>query len=401
MENYSNLIRKKFNNSLSSHSYNLLKKLLKYSDYSKKNQSKIAYPYSYSKKSLNLLFSIDQFFFEFTKKFPQRKRISEFKLQLKERKKFSLFYGSLSKKQLSEIFNQSNLYKGHSSKKVLSLLERRLDVILFRSNFVKNIITARQLISHKKILVNSQNISSPSYLLSPGDIISIVPQDFSKIGPKIIESIKLNRNTGDSSTFVTVNTFKRWTSSNSILSKVNLHLFVRLLSKKIQHRATIIIKSSFNEKNPVKLKKDLGISIQNQSKLFLKLIRSKQNILSIENPIINIFSGFSLVDKFLNNQKVSYDKNIIQKYRNFLLALILGIYYKKFSRELFVLMLKKYLAKKLLKRHILDRLNLAGMKPLNLEISYKLLKIIFLYSPQRLYYPFFIDLDLIKRSCKK
>ena len=233
MENYSHIISKKFNNSLSSHNSNLLKKLLQSSDYSKKNQEKIIYPYVYPKSPLNLLFSIDQFFFEFTKKFPQRKRISEFKLQLKERKKFSLFYGSLSKKQLSKIFYQSNLYKGHSSKKVLSLLERRLDIILFRSNFVKNIITARQLISHKKILVNSQLISSPSYLLKPGDIISIIPQDLSKIGSKIIESSKLKRKTQDSSTFVTPNTLKNWSLSYSIVSKQNLHGFLKLLSNEI------------------------------------------------------------------------------------------------------------------------------------------------------------------------
>ena len=63
-------------------------------------------------KPINLLFSIDQFIFEFSKKTYQQKKSGEFFQQLKERKKLSLFYGHLTKKQLINLFNKKiNYYK--------------------------------------------------------------------------------------------------------------------------------------------------------------------------------------------------------------------------------------------------------------------------------------------------
>lgn len=125
-------------------------------------------------KPICLLFSIDQFFFEFAKKQPRRKKTSEFQRQLKERKKLSFFYGYLSKKQVKNLIFQSKKHQGYFSKNFFSLLERRLDIVLYRSGLVKNIITARQLISHKKVKVNNKILNIASYQVYPGDIISVM-----------------------------------------------------------------------------------------------------------------------------------------------------------------------------------------------------------------------------------
>ena len=195
----------------------------------------------YYRSPLNVLFSIDQFFFEFAKKSPQRKKASEFKLQLKERKKLSLFYGSLSKKQLSQIVNESRFYKGHDSKKILSLLEQRLDVTLYRSNFVKNITIARQFISHEKILVNNKCITIPSHKLNPGDIISITPRNWTKVGSTILETIRKNIPKRNLLSLLETSILKKWGNTNSIMSKKDFEFFIELLLKKIQSRAEIVI----------------------------------------------------------------------------------------------------------------------------------------------------------------
>jgi small subunit ribosomal protein S4 len=125
------------------------------------------------KKPINLLFSIDQFVFEFSKKTYQQKKTGEFFQQLKERKKLSLLYGDLTRKQLIKLFQDATKTKGYFSKNLLALLESRLDVVLYRSGLVTTIAEGRQLIKHKKVQVNQKFIYSQSLILKPGDIISL------------------------------------------------------------------------------------------------------------------------------------------------------------------------------------------------------------------------------------
>jgi ribosomal protein S4 len=94
-------------------------------------------------------------------------------------KRFRLFYGGLSRKYLKHQIKLV-LNKKPAGNRVLSMLfleifESRLDSVLYRSKFSLSIRNARQLIVHGKILVNSQKIRSQSYVLKPGDLISIDP----------------------------------------------------------------------------------------------------------------------------------------------------------------------------------------------------------------------------------
>lgn len=148
------------------------------------------------KKPINLLFSLDQFLFEFSKKTYQQKKTGEFFQQLKERKKLSLFYGHLSQKSLAKLFHEARESKGFFSKNVLCLLERRLDVVLYRSGFTQTIAESRQCIAHKKVTLNGKLVTFPSFQLEPGDILSLVPTRKTKLHDHLLHSLQ----TGQSQT---------------------------------------------------------------------------------------------------------------------------------------------------------------------------------------------------------
>jgi len=106
---------------------------------------------------------------------------SLFRFQLQETKKLSLLYGNLSRKQIQKICNQAFTHplSPHAlTESVFVLLERRLDVVLFRAGFCKSIFQARQWIHHNKMNVNGRAQSAPGYLCSPGDIISCTDHSF-------------------------------------------------------------------------------------------------------------------------------------------------------------------------------------------------------------------------------
>jgi ribosomal protein S4 len=308
-------------------------------------------PFSPSLTAINILFSIDQFFSEFYKKYPLKKKTSDFKLQLKERKKLSIFYGGLSKKDLHKILKESESYRGNSAKNILSLLEKRLDVALYRSHVTKNIVSARQLITHKKILVNNKYITTPSYTLNPGDIISITPDLITNISLRILHSLKTNLFKPDSSHIIASEILSQWSTAKAFLSKSDLEFFVLLILKKIQ-------KDDSTPISKTKLKGDIN-------------------------------------DNNLNIQKY------FEYYRTILLKIIIAAQNVTPRPDFFRLILKTYLLTQRSKANKLQALKISGKKPLHLEISYKLLNIIFLYAPQRIYYPFFIDVDVLRRSFTK
>ena len=126
-----------------------------------------------NQKPLNLLFSTDQFLYEFSKKKPLPRKISEYSKQLKERRKILLFYGKLSKKSLRHYVHQAQRLSGDFSRNFFGLLEKRLDVVIFRSGFAKTLLQARECILHQHICVNQTIITNPKYVVQPADIIGI------------------------------------------------------------------------------------------------------------------------------------------------------------------------------------------------------------------------------------
>ena len=100
----------------------------------------------------------------------RRRKISDFGRQLKEKQKLRLNYG-VSEKQMRRYVAQARAAKLASGKKLLELLERRLDNAVFRAGLAPTIPAARQLINHGHVCVNGRRVNIASYQLREGDVI--------------------------------------------------------------------------------------------------------------------------------------------------------------------------------------------------------------------------------------
>lgn len=101
-----------------------------------------------------------------------RRRLSEFGQQLREKQKAKVMYGLLEK-QFKKLVDNVSKQKGDTEELLLSLLERRLDNIVYRLGFATSRMMARQLVSHGHVLVNNKKMSIPSYQVQEGDIIAL------------------------------------------------------------------------------------------------------------------------------------------------------------------------------------------------------------------------------------
>jgi small subunit ribosomal protein S4 len=102
-----------------------------------------------------------------------RGKFSDYGLQLREKQRIKRMYGLLEK-QFKTYFKEADRQKGVTGTNFLVLLERRLDNTVYRLGFANSRDQARQLVRHKHFLVNGKKVDIPSYLLRPGDTISVV-----------------------------------------------------------------------------------------------------------------------------------------------------------------------------------------------------------------------------------
>ncbi len=101
-----------------------------------------------------------------------RSRVSEYGRQLREKQKLKRTYGLLEK-QLHHFFKKAQKSKKAAGEVLLQMLESRLDNIVFKLKFAPSRAFARQLISHKHVLVEGKKINIPSSMVKPGEIISL------------------------------------------------------------------------------------------------------------------------------------------------------------------------------------------------------------------------------------
>lgn len=102
-------------------------------------------------------------------------RKSEYAIQLEEKQKAKYTYGLLEK-QFRNLYEAATAKEGVTGEILLQLLESRLDNTVFRMGFTKTRRQARQLVSHKHIVVNGSTVNIPSYVVKPGDVISLRPK---------------------------------------------------------------------------------------------------------------------------------------------------------------------------------------------------------------------------------
>ena len=98
--------------------------------------------------------------------------MSEYGLQLREKQKAKFIYGVLEK-PFHNYYEKADQMKGMTGTNLMTMLESRLDNVVFRMGFARTRREARQIVDHKFILVNGKQVNIPSYLVKAGDVIEI------------------------------------------------------------------------------------------------------------------------------------------------------------------------------------------------------------------------------------
>lgn len=104
-----------------------------------------------------------------------KRRLSEYGQQLREKQKAKAIYGLLEK-QFGNLVKKVGSKKGETGEMLISLLETRLDNIIFRLGFAKTRAMARQMVGHGHILVNNKKLNIPSYQVTLDDVVSLAPE---------------------------------------------------------------------------------------------------------------------------------------------------------------------------------------------------------------------------------
>ena len=100
------------------------------------------------------------------------RKISEYGTQLREKQKAKFIYGVLEK-PFRNYYERADRMKGMTGENLMILLESRLDSVVFRLGFARTRREARQVVTHKHVLVNGKKINIPSYLVKAGDVIEL------------------------------------------------------------------------------------------------------------------------------------------------------------------------------------------------------------------------------------
>ena len=163
----------------------------------------------------------------------RRGRLSDYGVQLREKQKVRRIYGVLEK-QFRNYYKQAARLKGATGENLLQLLESRLDNVVYRMGFGSTRAEARQLVSHKGILVNGAVVNVPSYQVKPGDTVSV--REKAKKQLRIQASLSIAEQRGEP-VWIEVNsdklegTFKSKPERQDLPSEINENLIVELYSK--------------------------------------------------------------------------------------------------------------------------------------------------------------------------
>jgi len=120
-------------------------------------------------------------------------RTSDYGLQLREKQKVKRMYGVLEK-QFRRYFEEADRRKGNTGANLLSLLETRLDNVVYRMGFGSTRAEARQLVSHKAITVNGKAVNIPSFMVKVGDMVAV--REKSAKQSRVVEALQLAQQVG-------------------------------------------------------------------------------------------------------------------------------------------------------------------------------------------------------------
>jgi small subunit ribosomal protein S4 len=163
----------------------------------------------------------------------RRGRLSDYGIQLREKQKVRRMYGVLEK-QFRNYYKEAARLKGNTGENLLQLLEKRLDNVVYRMGFASTRAEARQLVSHKGIVVNGKVVNIPSYAVAEEDMVSV--REKAKKQARIVAALEL-ADQREKPTWIEVDNtkmegvFKRLPEREDLSADINEQLIVELYSK--------------------------------------------------------------------------------------------------------------------------------------------------------------------------
>ena len=163
----------------------------------------------------------------------RRTRLSDYAGQLREKQKVRRIYGVLEK-QFRNYYSEAARRKGATGENLLQLLESRLDNVVYRMGFGATRAEARQMVSHKAILVNGTVVNIPSYQVNAGDVVSV--REKAKKQLRVQSALALAAQRGEPE-WIQVDSdklegvFKAVPDRQDLSSEINENLIVELYSK--------------------------------------------------------------------------------------------------------------------------------------------------------------------------
>jgi small subunit ribosomal protein S4 len=163
----------------------------------------------------------------------RRGRLSDYGVQLREKQKVRRMYGVLEK-QFRNYYKEAARLKGNTGENLLQLLEQRLDNVVYRMGFASTRAEARQLVSHKAVVVNGQVVNIPSFKVRPEDVVSV--REKAKKQARIAAALELAEQR-EKPVWLEVDgnkmegQFKRLPERSDLSAEINEQLIVELYSK--------------------------------------------------------------------------------------------------------------------------------------------------------------------------
>lgn len=163
----------------------------------------------------------------------RRGRLSDYGLQLREKQKVRRIYGILER-QFRNYYKEAARLKGNTGENLLQLLESRLDNVVYRMGFASTRAEARQLVSHKAVVVNGQVVNIPSFKVRPEDVVSV--REKAKKQARIAAALELAEQR-EKPVWLEVDgsklegQFKRLPERSDLSAEINEQLIVELYSK--------------------------------------------------------------------------------------------------------------------------------------------------------------------------
>jgi len=163
----------------------------------------------------------------------RRGRLSDYGVQLREKQKVRRIYGVLER-QFRNYYKEAARLKGATGENLLQLLESRLDNVVYRMGFGSTRAEARQMVSHKAILVNGSVVNIPSYQVQAGDVVSL--REKAKKQLRVQSALALAAQRGEPE-WIDMNSdklegvFKSLPDRQDLSSEINENLIVELYSK--------------------------------------------------------------------------------------------------------------------------------------------------------------------------